>query len=401
MPPSAKKPTTPKATPGKPHPDFPLYQHPSGQWCKKLKGRAYYFGSWRSDPQGTDAHTRYIHELPYLLRGEDPPPMDGEGYTVRDVVDLWVGRKKERIEAGKLVEGTYNRYYALGQEVLRQLGEDTPADVSPAKFELLRLSMEARLSTETLHNDMGAVISMFKLAHKKGYLSRLPDFEECFERPTSLQLRAAQEESGASMFTPAEIHRLLEVADDNLRAMILLGLNGGLGNSDLTELTIDHVRKEPGWLNYPRHKTAVRRRIPLWSETTAAINQALASRPEPRDKEDARILFINRLGKSYRDNRRGILLCWHFAELTANAGVADRTFYDLRRTFQTVADGCLDFVAVSAVMGHAPSRRDMPTRYRQMVSDERLQSAVNAVRDWLYSSNGANVKRKAVRKGTK
>src|SRR5262249_17933157 len=35
----------------KPSPDFPLTAHPAGYWCKKIKGRLYYFGRW-TDPEG-------------------------------------------------------------------------------------------------------------------------------------------------------------------------------------------------------------------------------------------------------------------------------------------------------------------------------------------------------------
>jgi integrase len=392
-----KKPTTPKTTPGKPHPDFPLYQHPSGQWCKKIKGQAHYFGSWRRDPQGNDAFDRYRHELPYLLRNEQPPPLNSDGFKLADVVNLWVAKKKERAGAGTVSPNAYKHYYDVGVAVLRHLGEESPAEVSARDFESLRASFAGRLGAEALLNDMNYVVSMFKLAYKRGIVSRLPDFDECFARPTGLQLRAAQESAGARMFTQAEFNRMLKAADINVKAMMMLGLNGALGNSDLSEMTLDTLRKEPGWLNYPRHKTAMRRRIPLWPETMAAVEAAIAKRPQPRDDCDSRILFIDRRGNSYRDGRRGIRIWYHFSRTATRAGV-DRTFYDLRRTFQTIADRCLDFVSVTAVMGHAPNRQNMPARYRQTVDDDRLLLAVNTVRDWLYS---ADAKSKAKRKGAK
>jgi hypothetical protein len=40
------------AKPGKPYPDFPLTAHPAGYWCKKIRGRLYYFGPWDNPDDG-------------------------------------------------------------------------------------------------------------------------------------------------------------------------------------------------------------------------------------------------------------------------------------------------------------------------------------------------------------
>jgi hypothetical protein len=40
-----------RAKPEKPFADFELFPHSSGRWCKKIKGRSYYFGRW-DNPEG-------------------------------------------------------------------------------------------------------------------------------------------------------------------------------------------------------------------------------------------------------------------------------------------------------------------------------------------------------------
>jgi hypothetical protein len=41
--------------PTKPQPDFPLFPHASGGWCKKVLGKLHYFGKVADDPEGTAA----------------------------------------------------------------------------------------------------------------------------------------------------------------------------------------------------------------------------------------------------------------------------------------------------------------------------------------------------------
>ena len=52
--------STAPAKPGKPvkpFPEYPLTPHPSGRWCKKIKGNLVYFGPW-DDPDGALARYR-------------------------------------------------------------------------------------------------------------------------------------------------------------------------------------------------------------------------------------------------------------------------------------------------------------------------------------------------------
>jgi integrase len=86
-----------------------------------------------------------------------------------------------------------------------------------------------------------------------------------------------------------------------MRAMILLGINAGMGNGDCASLTFDRLDMSRGWLDYPRPKTGVARRCPLWPETVAALRDAIGQRPEPEREEDANIVLLTSRG--YRGRR--------------------------------------------------------------------------------------------------
>ena len=84
-----------------------------------------------------------------------------------------------------------------------------------------------------------------------------------------------------------------------MKAMILLAINCGLGNSDLKALSQNHLNRKKRLLDYPRNKTGVDRRAVLWPETIDAINDYLKTRKEPRDKEYSHLLFVTKYGKPW------------------------------------------------------------------------------------------------------
>ena len=81
---------------------------------------------------------------------------------------------------------------------------------------------------------------------------------------------------------------------------------------------------------------------------------------------------------------RGDLIGTGFKRLASAAGfhTPGMGFYWLRHTFQTVADGTKDPVAVSAIMGHVDA--SMAGVYREGIEDARLRAVTDHVHQWLY-----------------
>jgi len=166
-----------------------------------------------------------------------------------------------------------------------------------------------------------------------------------------------------------------------LRTMILLGINGGLGNNDVASIPIHAFDLDAGWLDFAREKTAIDRRIPLWLETIAAVREWLTVRPEPADEKHAGLLFITKYGQPWSIENRS--LSNEMRKLLDSLGInGHRNFYTLRHTFQTIADECRDFIAVRKIMGH--STKDIADDYREIISDQRLRDAAGFVRKWLF-----------------
>jgi integrase len=262
----------------------------------------------------------------------------------------------------------------------------------PGDFTGLRAHMAKRWGPVALGNEIQMMRSIFRFAYESQLIDKPVRFGPGFRNPSAKTLRLTRSANGPKLFTPEQLHALLKVATINLRAMLLLGLNGGMGNTDIAELPIKALDLDSGWLDYARTKTGIMRRIPIWPETVAAIRVVLKARRQPEATDDAPLLFVGPRGKSYIGNHRGYRVTAEFNRGTAKAKIEGRTFYDLRRTFQTVAEGARDLVAVQHIMGHAPGGGDMSAIYRQKIEDERLKAVGDHVHAWLFAKKGKTAK---------
>src|SRR5262249_3249304 len=148
-------------------------------------------------------------------------------------------------------------------------------------------------------------------------------------------LRRHRAQNGEKMLEADQLRSLIETAGVPLRAMILLGINAGFGNHDCATLPRSALDLDAGWLNFPRPKTGIGRRCPLWPETTAALRAVLAERPEPKDAADAGLVFLQRSGRRWVRNTeksRTDNVSVHFTALLKECGLhrEGMSFYTLR-----------------------------------------------------------------------
>jgi integrase len=168
-----------------------------------------------------------------------------------------------------------------------------------------------------------------------------------------------------------------------MKAMILLGINCGFGNSDCGTLPLSALDLERGWLDYPRPKTGIARRCPLWVETVQALREVIADRPAPKDPADNGLVFLTKYGHSWAVDPSAITK--EFAKILRRLGSnGSRNFYCIRHTFRTIADAAKDPVAADHIMGHETPK--MSSVYREQIDDMRLLDVVNHIRTWLLGT---------------
>lgn len=386
-----------RARPAKPYKTFPLYAHPTGQWAKVIQYKTRYFGPW-DDPYG--ALERYQREAGYLHQGEEPPV---EGLlSIKDLVNLYLARQLGRCESGAITRRTYIDYLAEGRQLLDLLGRDRLAEsMRPPDWAKLRVQLAETSNPTTLLNRIRRIRGIWKWAFESELLPA-PRYGGEFSRPRAALLRAAPRANGPTDYTREEVLALLDAcglltrSGTIVKAMVLLGINAGMKNTDFAELRDGDVDLTAGWLDDHRHKTKEPRRVKLWPQTIIALQAVIADRdrrhakrPMPPDVADR--IFVTRRYEPYVHlSPEGkvvdsVVQLWR--ELCPKAGVVSRGrgFSRLRDTYRTIADETLDQVAIALTMGHAPQAGDeIAAGYRQRIGDDRLERIAEHVHAWLW-----------------
>jgi integrase len=286
------------------------------------------------------------------------------GLTVDDLCQQFLQAKKSRLATGELQLPTWNSYRICCRQVVNHFDRHRRLDdMGPQEFQTYRSKLAKTNGLVGLNNQIVQTRMIFQFAYKANLIERPIEFGPDFSIPSSRSIRTQRT---SKMFEASEIRSMLAHGTASMRAMVLLGINGGLGNTDVERLNIGAIDFRVGWLTYPRAKTGTERRIPLWPETLAAIRRAIEIRVTPVSEDLSDRLFLTRRGESYhKDTTRYLTEQFRKFLQTIDAMDADAKniyrkgvgLYALRHVFETIGGQSRDQVAVDAIMGH--QRGDM------------------------------------------
>lgn len=380
--------TIPSDKPRKPHKDFPLFPHATGRWAKKVRGKFRYFGKVADDPQGQAALDLWLAQKDELLAGRTPKPK-ADGVAIKDLLNQFRVAKKQLVDEGEIRDRTFAQYHPTLERIRNTFGRmRLLADLTPADFQELRKAIANGRALTSIRLEIAKTRAVFNWGFRNQLLDRPVVYGDSLNSPSAKAIKCKRDEQGNKDFDASEIQAMLANSCPSMRAMILLGVNAGYGNTDLARLPKSKVDLIGGWVTFPRPKTGAVRRAKLWPETVDALKAVLAKPRKPIDAADADLVFLTEHGnryvrfgeKSWTDSIQNL-----FTVVMRRAGVRreGRGFYGLRRTFETQGGASLDQVAVDFVMGHLGT--DMATVYRQRIGDDRLERVANHVRTWLFS----------------
>jgi len=346
-------------------PDFPLTCHDSGQYCKKKDGKTYYFGTeWRK---------ALVNYQAWLAA----PPLPLDTGSLRACADKYIESKRLLQQRGKITFRHLSDIERTLDKLCKFIGPTRPlASLKSEDYGAWCADMAKTNGAVSMGNHVMRVRAFLKWAVGEDLIAKIPPHG--LEKPTAKELRKARKAQKSRLFESAEIQRLLKYASPPMRAMILLAVNAGMGNEDLALLKTSNVKDE--WLDCPRVKTEVDRRVPLWPETI----KALAAIEPGQDG----YVFHTKYGNLWtipNSSGAGSPISGQFAKLCQNLDLYKprRGFYSLRHTCATIGEECGDSAAIEYILGHVPLTGDMGAVYRERMSDERLLKVTEHIRQWL------------------
>jgi len=343
---------------------FPITLHPTRQYCKKIKGKLYYFGA---DKQ--QALERYLEQAAYLHAGKPPKSMPAaDQLSIKTLCNLYLDHQESRTAIGEIKLRHVLDQISLLKGFARFVGPHRlVSDISTVDLQNHRRKLiKAGKSPNTINNRLAAVKAMYNWALDNELIDHSPRLKAV----KKITLRKQEK----PVFTTRQIQALLENACVQMRAMIWLGLNCGFGCTDCAELKWENLDLENSRVRFPRGKTGIDRNLPLWPETVDAIRKV------PRRGE---LVFYTRIGNPWVRTVRSKekdgtekytkddAVTKAFSKLMKKAGIKVPKgvgFYTLRRTAATIAAHSGDPFALQKLLGHADVK--MASTYVQNISEQ-------------------------------
>ena len=344
---------------------FPLTLHPSGQYCKKIKGKIYYFGSNKKQ-----AIQKYRDQSTYLhgCQEDEQQKSTDNSMTLKRLCGMYLKYQFSKVQANDLTAAHHNEQIGSLKKLTAFLGQNRKIkDISTLDLQNYKRSLQkSNVSVHRVNLHISILKALFHWARKNDIIENIPNIDAVSRGKIVHQERFT--------FDSEQITKLLSAADVKMRAMIWLGLNCGFGCTDCSDLEWINLDLANARVKLPRRKTGILRDLPLWPETVGALEKI---------HRTGKLVFYTSRGNPYIQtllkpdgNGNGKYttlntITTRFSRLIKKSclDVPKGTgFYTLRRTAATIAARSGDPFAVQRLLGHADLQ--MATRYVQNVSEQ-------------------------------
>ena len=299
--------------------------------------------------------------------------------TVEACVESFLQNKLAKVNGGELSAGRYDVLRGHLYHFRDWLGPTLPITSITAKVvvgyhsEILKGLSEKTWSTDYAQNRISAVKSFIR------WLWRIEAIEQLPRVLDSKELNITKKVTTPQVFTIKEVKAFLAAATDRTKLYLLLMLNTGMTQKDISDLRQQEVDWRRGVVMRRRSKTATHDKVPivtyrLWKETRRLLRQ---ERTKDQDfvltNQSGGPLKIERLDENGKlckiDNVKSA-----FDRLT-RATKIKKPMKLLRKTSATLLRSNKQFTGIENLfLGHAP--RSVSDRHYSQAPQEILNEAV-------------------------
>lgn len=351
----------------------------NGIWSKRIKKETFYFGK-----DYDSALAQWEKQEPFLRAGIPLP--DGDGPTVRELLNAFLSDRLAKVQSDQMTQETYDGYVLVCDKIAATIPVVTKLEsLKPGHFTPIRDALAKgktkQLCLKSHDRWLGYARAVFRFASIDNLLIDRPlPYSRALACISKREMRKYRSEQPSRIVTTEDIHAVIESCLPNLRCMVLLAINGGLNNKDVSQLRLADVAEDPAVLDYPRRKTYFPRKTPLWPETREAIKVVIS-----RHNRSSEFLFVTKFGNSY--DRKDSVISDLFRDRLKSADryVAGKNFGALRTTFAEIGREVGDDMALKALMGHSDGSQ-LYESYASGVYLPRLERVTEHVRGWLFTS---------------
>jgi len=261
-------------------------------------------------------------------------------YTAREWFDSWLA-DKEKANA----QGTFVRYRGVIGQFLNFLGtERADGNLMNLTPEDVRSFRDAELVTGKTPSTVNDAVKTIRTSLNKAKKQQL-----ILLNPADAVEMLVETEVEKAIFSPADVLRLLSVAEDDWKGVILFGYYTGASLGDITNARWNQIDLVKGTFSYKRRKTKKPVVVPIWDDE---LKELLLSRPSsdnPRDYIFSTLAEKSTAGKSglsmkfTRLMKKAELSGEAISPIATNSGKKSEgrtrntlTFHSLRHTFNSI-----------------------------------------------------------------
>ncbi|MBL7084252.1 MAG: site-specific integrase [Candidatus Aminicenantes bacterium] len=262
---------------------------------------------------------------------------------------------KEYLEYAKINKKSWSRDESSLKRLLPFLGDLLLSKIAPRHIEEYKRMRLEKVRTGTINRELACLKHMFTIAEKLGKF----DGENPVKKVKFLQER----QYVMKILDREEIKRLINVAADHLKPIIIIALNTGMRKGEILNLHWRDIDFIDHYIFIKETKSNIMRKIP--------INSVVATTLKSIKKDNDFVFPGPRKGEKYSD------IFYPFKQACRKADIKDMRFHDLRHTAATLmVIGGIDLVTVKEILGHSSIEQTM--RYAHP-TPENKRKAVNVL----------------------